>query len=306
MPFIRLAFVCLLSLFLAVSVQANEPEKVPSLQDAKTTDDVIAEMLERQRAMLRERHPEIDWDSLQIGSTRTTASLQVRSFNGGMTTITAEISPEGFERFKSEIKERIGRREFAILDIANVIHRVPEMNGVPSAPLIRELIEHVRTIEGREGTVVALEGLLRRATGGDPKLYGRTLDDKEFDWESLRGKYVLIKFTGTWCGPCHAHIPSMLEAYEKYHDKGFDIISVYTWQRESDPVAAVRKHVEEWQLPWIILSEELSKRAGQPEYGDAYNFRGVPQIMLVDKEGKVIATNIQFGELLPRLAKIFE
>ena len=123
----------------------------------------------------------------------------------------------------------------------------------------------------------------------DFPLYGKTLDDEDFDWESLRGQYVLVKFTATWCLPCKAAIPGMLEAYEKYHDKGFEIVSVYIWEDGPNAVSTVRRFVEREKLPWIILSESLTVKAGQPPQGEAFGIEYVPTMVLVDKEGKIIA-----------------
>jgi thiol-disulfide isomerase/thioredoxin len=153
------------------------------------------------------------------------------------------------------------------------------------------------------------EKVSRLALGVDPKLYGKTLDNKEFDWESLRGKYVLVKFTATWCRPCDDMIPLMLENYEKYKDKGLEIVSVYMWQErggDPDPVETVKKNAEEKKLPWIILSEPLSKKAKQPEYENFYNIEGVPTLVLVDKEGKIIYVTV--GGILwdRKLAEVFE
>ena len=139
------------------------------------------------------------------------------------------------------------------------------------------------------------------AVGSDFPLYGRTLDNEEFDWESLRGKYVLVKFTATWCPPCTAAIPGMLEAYEQYREKGFEIVSVYIGERGTDPVATVRRFVEREELPWIILSEALTVQAGQPPQGDAFGIRGVPTMVLVDKEGRVISLDGRYRQELRRV-----
>ena len=142
--------------------------------------------------------------------------------------------------------------------------------------------------------------------GEEFNLYGKTIQDENFDWESLRGKYVLVKFTATWCGPCRGEIPGMLEAYEKYHDKGLEIVSVYVWEQEPDAVATVKNYVEEKKLPWIIISESLTKQAGQAPQGEAFDIQGVPTMLLIDKEGKIITERARGAILKEELKKLFE
>ena len=124
----------------------------------------------------------------------------------------------------------------------------------------------------------------------DFNLYGRTIDDDNFNLTSLRGQYVLVKFTATWCPPCERAIPVMLRFYEQYNDKGLEIVSVYVFQTRpgQDPVATVRNYVTQKGLPWIVLSEELTTRAGMPAQGEAFDIQGVPTFFLLDREGKVI------------------
>jgi len=225
-------------------------------------------------------------------------------------------SRANFDALNDELKTWINQGNQPADNIASVGLQIAERNRVPAAQFVKELTEFVLSAEctlseeKKKELVSALEGILRLAVGVDPKLYGRTLDDKEFKWESLREKdkekYVLIKFTATWCGPCQMEIPGMKEAYEKYHDKGFEIVSVYMWQREHDPVATVKEYVEKQEIPWLIISEELSKRAEHPEFGAYYSIRGVPTMVLVDKEGKIIMTNARGIMLQNRLAEIFK
>jgi len=97
----------------------------------------------------------------------------------------------------------------------------------------------------------------------------------------------------------------MLEAYKKYKDKGLEIISVYMWEQGADPVATVRQSVEEDKLPWIILSEALTVKAGQPEYRH-YGISGVPTTVLVDKEGRIMMPATHSDNWKRKLAEIFE
>ena len=168
--------------------------------------------------------------------------------------------------------------------------------------------EMTAPLEAKKETDVLLKKYQRRQIGSDPKLYGKTLDDKEFKWNSLQGKYVLIQFTATWCGPCKKEISGMLDAYEKYKGKEFEIVSVYIWQDriEANPVIAVRQFVRDNKLPWIILSEALTERAKQPKQGEFYAIRSVPTMLLVDKEGKIIMTDARSDALKTKLAEIFK
>ena len=221
-------------------------------------------------------------------------------------------SPENYAKFKTELKTWLGEATEMFEDIASVGFEVAYKNKVPAEQFVKELNEYIqspeckRTADEKKEMVAALEKMARLALGVDPKLYGKTLDDKDFDWKSLRGKYVLVKFTATWCGPCKMEIPGMLDAYKKYHDKGLEIISVYMWEQEDDPVASVKEMVEEEKLSWIILSEALTEKAKQPQYGEFYGINGVPTMVLVDKEGKIMMTEARGGDLKNKLAEIFK
>ena len=207
----------------------------------------------------------------------------------------AEPSPENFDKFKAELKTAIDRGAIPFPEVKTLAFLVAKRNGMSSDQLIEELVKHLRSPEStcpaehKEPLAFALESLVRLNRGNDLKLYGKTLDGEDFDWESLRGKYVLVMFTATWCGPCHEKLPGMLDAYEKYHDKGFEVVLVYlSHSSETDPVAATKKHVEDYKLPWIIISEALTEQAGLPEQGQFYAIRTLGTQVLVDTEGKII------------------
>ena len=239
-------------------------------------------------------------------------------------------TPERFDAFKTELKAWIDRG-FDPVYVAQAGLVVAQKNEFPAKQFIQELVEYVQSPEcslstvGKKQAADALEKTLRTAVGSDLELYGKTLDDQDFDWESLRGKYVLVKFTATWCGPCKGEIPGMLDAYEKYHDKGLEIVSVYIWE-QNDPVATVKKHVEKEKLPWMIISEALTVRESETaektalgsvlealtrkpkpqKQGEFYAIKGVPTMLLVDQEGKIILTEARGGTLKTKLVEIFD
>ena len=219
-------------------------------------------------------------------------------------------SPESFDTFKTELKAWIDRKTVNGDDIPETGLLIAEKCGVPAEQIMNELIEYLQSPECtsryKEHWATEWKKLLHTAYGSDLKLYGRMLDDKDFDWDALRGKYVLVQFTATWCGPCHMEIPGMKEAYKKYHDKGFEIVSIYVFERGDDAVASVREHVEHTALPWITISETLTEKAGQPKHDTSFGIKSVPTMLLVDQTGKIIMTNARGTQLQAKLAEIFE
>ena len=99
-------------------------------------------------------------------------------------------------------------------------------------------------------------------------------------------------------------IPYMREAYKKYRDKGLEIVSVYIWE-EPDNAEGIKRSVQSENLPWIIISEPLTKQAGQPPQGENFGIQGVPTMLLVDKEGKILATDTRDARLQRELKKLF-
>ncbi|MDR2641543.1 MAG: TlpA family protein disulfide reductase [Planctomycetaceae bacterium] len=138
--------------------------------------------------------------------------------------------------------------------------------------------------------------------GIDIKLYGKTIDGKDFNWDSLRGKYVLIQFTSTYCVPCLEEIPNLRQAYQQYHTKGFEIVSVYLLDR----IDITKKFVENEQLPWLIISENLTAKFKQTPHFIKYNINSVPKMLLVNKEGKIIDTNARGQKLQTLLKKLLD
>ena len=114
----------------------------------------------------------------------------------------------------------------------------------------------------------------------------------------FKGKYLLLDFWASWCGPCRGSIPHLKEVYAKYHSKGFDILSISIDQNEG----AWHKAMKEENMPWgQVLAPESGK-----EIQKLYQFLGIPHMLLVDREGKILFVNAR-GKLLDDLmAKLFD
>jgi thiol-disulfide isomerase/thioredoxin len=147
-------------------------------------------------------------------------------------------------------------------------------------------------------------GTLRRLSlpGNPMQITGTLLNGKPFDQKTLQGKVVLVDFWATWCGPCVAEIPNVLEQYEKYHDQGFEVVGV-SLDQERD---ALEKFVAEQKIPWPILFEESGGDGWQHPLATYYGISGIPTVVLIGRDGNVITLDARGEKLGEQLDKLFK
>ena len=110
------------------------------------------------------------------------------------------------------------------------------------------------------------------------------------------GKWVLVDFWATWCGPCRGEIPHLVEAYAKYADKGFEIYGV-AFDRPGHE-QGWKTFLEENNMTWINVWGTAEN--GGWDAGDAYNVNSIPSNFLYSPEGKLVAKNLR-GEDVDRI-----
>jgi peroxiredoxin len=116
---------------------------------------------------------------------------------------------------------------------------------------------------------------------------------------SFRGKYVLVDFWASWCGPCRMENPNVVDAFTKYKDKNFTVLGV-SLDRSKD---AWLQAIYQDQLYWTHVSD---LKFWSNDVARMYKISSIPQNFLLDPEGKIIAKNLRGPELLSRLEELLQ
>ncbi len=115
---------------------------------------------------------------------------------------------------------------------------------------------------------------------------------------SLRGKIVLLDFWASWCGPCRRENPNVKKLYNKYKNKGFEVMSVSLDRKRAPWLAAIQKD----DLPWIHVSDVKGWKCAPAQL---YKVRSIPATFLLDKEGRIIAKGLRGPMLEQKLKEVF-
>ena len=117
---------------------------------------------------------------------------------------------------------------------------------------------------------------------------------------SLRGKVVLLDFWASWCGPCRRESPNVLRLYKQYKDKGFTVFSVSLDEDAASWKQAIAKD-------GLIWPNHVSDLMGwKTPMTQLYQFESIPHTVLIDKEGKIIATGLRGESLEQKLKEILK
>lgn len=131
-----------------------------------------------------------------------------------------------------------------------------------------------------------------------PEINLPDVDGKAFSTKEWKGKMYAIMFWGSWCEHCRADMPNVVKLYNKYKDKGFEILSVAI---DKDK-AAWQNAIKEYNMTWKNVSDLKEWKSAPVE---PYHITGTPYLILVDAEGKVVKADIHGREIEQKLIDLY-
>ncbi|HZZ72185.1 MAG TPA: TlpA disulfide reductase family protein [Pirellulales bacterium] len=132
---------------------------------------------------------------------------------------------------------------------------------------------------------------------------GTFADGTKLNWDDYRNKVVLIDFWATWCGPCVREMPNVKKNYEQFHDRGFEVLGVSL----DDTPAQAQDFFKAKNIPWKTLAGvDPAHASWEMPLVKQFGIIGIPAMMLVGKDGKVISISARGEKLGVLLAKLLD
>lgn len=175
-----------------------------------------------------------------------------------------------------------------------------DMRPAESLPLYNALNEEIK----KSVPAILFKGKLDVALKTDigttaPDIDLENVSGQRVSLSSNRGKFTLLDFWASWCGPCRMENPNLVNAYRRYHERGFEIYSVSLDLNKAAWKAAIMKD----SLSWTHVSDLKGWKSPAVQL---YGVNAIPSNVLLDKNGKIIAKNLRDADLEKKLKEVLK
>ena len=217
-----------------------------------------------------------------------------------------ETSMKFYDMLSDESRARIKyiAEHYAVRN--SVLAVLPMLRGNENAELVEKVLAKLEAknpdyapLKKYKADMAEVKALRESLTEGKvaPEFSCPTPDgSKNLGPQDFKGKILVLDFWASWCGPCRAEIPHLKEAFEAYNKKGVEFLSVSI---DKDG-AAWRKAMKEENMPWAQVQ---APKAGK-DVMKLYQFSGIPYILVLDQEGRIVGKNLRDKALMDKLEEM--
>ncbi|HZZ78837.1 MAG TPA: TlpA disulfide reductase family protein, partial [Gemmataceae bacterium] len=184
---------------------------------------------------------------------------------------------------------------------AQIFSKIGQMLGRVEQEIVVPEIPGGRTSEVLDLPPIALVPFDDLDVGEEaPEIVAEQVTGEPFKLSDLRGRFVLLDFWATWCGPCIAEMPTLKSVHEKYEDRDDFIVVSMSVDAERETAA---DFIKRQKLDWtqVFLGEWSSS-----PYPTKYGVFGIPAIFLIGPDGRVLAKNLRDEKLKEEVAKALD
>jgi thiol-disulfide isomerase/thioredoxin len=230
-----------------------------------------------------EHDPEKTTESEKLDETTSLQNLQLAMRDGKTGDELIKVATEHINNFPDSPRNNAVSQMLLIvltrgMDEEKSIEELRKLSQDGDVPIL---------VEAANARIEQLEMLLELKA--EPiELKFTAVDGRDFDIEEYRGKVVLIDFWATWCGPCIAGMPELIDLHKKHHEAGLEIVGI-SFDRDKE---ALEKFVAENEMPWV---QYFDGKTWDNDYGRKYGIRAIPTMWLVGRDGKVVDFSARMG-----------
>jgi thiol-disulfide isomerase/thioredoxin len=216
-----------------------------------------------------------------------------------------EYMKDGYSRLGNDIDFRMKYLVHKYKDQPSVLYALNNLSTKRDMDLIMSTLDNLtkkfpNLDQAKNKKKEILDGIAQAAKIADgqktPDFAFPDVNGKKWGPKDFKGKYLIIDFWASWCGPCRQEIPHLKEVYKKYKDQGLEILSVSVDAKPTD----WKKAMAEERMTWPQINAVESKPVMA-----SYLFSGIPYLVVVDKDGKIVEKNVRGESLDKAMKKIF-